>query len=140
MHSYPYFQGPHGPRYKSSRAQRWRQLGPENTLACFEIAIQKGVDYIEMDVRQTKDGVFVLMHDQSISLTTNGSGKLEDKTWDEIKDLDAGSWYSEDFQNEPIPTLREVLQAIEGKVLPDIDFKAGDPEALIKLLEEENYL
>lgn len=77
--------------------------GPENTLATFEIAIDKGVDYIEMDIRQTKDGVFILMHDQSIARTTNGSGKVSDLNWNEIKDLDAGSWYSDEFENEPIP-------------------------------------
>lgn len=114
--------------------------GPENTIACFQIAIQKGVDYIEMDVRQTKDGVFVLMHDKSVARTTNGSGQVKDYTLAALKELDAGSWYSEAFKGEKVPALREVLQAIDGKVLPDLDFKAGDPQALVALLQEEGYL
>ena len=114
--------------------------GPENTLATIGIAIDKGVDYIEMDVRQTKDGVFVLMHDQSVSRTTNGSGNVSELSWDEIKDLDAGSWYSDEYTNEPIPKLRDVLKAINGKVLPDLDFKSGDPKLLVQLLKEEGFL
>lgn len=114
--------------------------GPENTIATFLIAADKGVDYLEMDVRQTKDGEFVLMHDKDVNRTTNGKGKVEDMTLAEIKALDAGSWFSDDFKGEKVPTLREVLRAIDGKLLPDLDFKAGDPEALVKLLEEEGFL
>lgn len=114
--------------------------GPENTLATFEIAITKGVDYIEMDVRQTKDGVFVLMHDKTINRTSNGSGTLSDLTWDEIKDLDAGSWYNQSFAGEQIPRLDEVLQRIDGSVLPDLDFKAGNPAELVALLDKHGYL
>lgn len=114
--------------------------GPENTIATFLIAASKGVDYIEMDVRQTKDGEFVLMHDKTVSRTTNGNGAVSELTLEEIKKLDAGSWYTSGFINEPVPTLREVLRVIDGKVLPDIDFKAGNPVALVKLLEEEGYL
>lgn len=114
--------------------------GPENTIATFMIAASKGVDYVEMDVRQTKDGELVLMHDRNVSRTTNGNGQISELTLEEIKRLDAGSWYSSGFKNEPVPTLREVLRAIDGKILPDIDFKEGDPVALVKLLEEEGFL
>jgi glycerophosphoryl diester phosphodiesterase len=114
--------------------------GPENTISTFLIAAQKGVNYVEMDVRQTKDGEFVLMHDRNVSRTTNGNGMVSELTLEEIKKLDAGSWYSSGFKNEPVPTLREVLRAIDGKILPDLDFKAGDPKALVQLLEEEGYL
>lgn len=114
--------------------------GPENTITTFLIAIDKGVNYIEMDVRQTKDGTFILMHDKDFSRTTNGKGLVSELTIDEIKNFDAGSWYNMKFKNERIPTLREVLRAIDGKVLPDIDFKDGDPAALVQLLEEEGFL
>lgn len=114
--------------------------GPENTIATFLIAASKGVDYIEMDVRQTIDGEFVLMHDKTVSRTTNGNGIVSELTLEEIKKLDAGSWFTSGFINEPVPTLREVLRAIDGKVIPDLDFKAGDPAALVKLLDEEGYL
>lgn len=118
-------------------ANRW---APENTIAAFLKAAEMGADYAEMDVRQTKDGIFIIMHDADVKRTTNGSGKVSDMTLEEIKKLDAGSWFAEEFTGEKVPTLREVLQAIDGKILPDLDFKAGDPEQLIALLEEENYL
>lgn len=114
--------------------------GPENTISTFLIAAEKRIDYVEMDVRQTKDGEFILMHDKDVSRTTNGTGLVKEMTLEEIKKLDAGSWYSKEFKGETVPTLREVLQAIDGKVLPDLDFKDGDPLALIALLEEEGYL
>ncbi|GIV33181.1 MAG: hypothetical protein KatS3mg031_0716 [Chitinophagales bacterium] len=116
------------------------KVAPENTLAAFLKAAEMGVDYVEMDVRQTKDGHFVLMHDASVRRTTDGKGRVADLTLEEIKKLDAGSWFSSEFAGESVPTLREVLRAIKGKVLPDIDFKAGDVAALVRLLEEEGYL
>lgn len=116
------------------------QLGPENTLVTFLKAAELGVDYVEMDIRQTKDGEFVLMHDAKVKRTTNGNGKVKDMTLAEIQKLDAGSWYGKDFEGEKVPTLREVLKGIKGKVLPDLDFKDGDPEQLVALLKEEGYL
>ena len=116
------------------------QLGPENTLVTFLKAAELGVDYVEMDIRQTKDGEFVLMHDPDVKRTTNGNSKVKDMTLAEIKELDAGSWYGEDFAGEKVPTLKEVLRGIKGKILPDLDFKAGDPKQLIELLKAEGYL
>ena len=60
---------------------------PENTLASLEKAIELGVDYVELDVRRTKDGVLVLLHDASVNRMTNGKGKIEDLTFDEIHKL-----------------------------------------------------
>lgn len=116
------------------------QLGPENTLVTFLKAAELGVDYVEMDIRQTKDGEFILMHDGDVKRTTDGNGRVKDLTLAEIQKLDAGSWYGKEFEGEPVPTLRDVLRAIKGKVLPDLDFKDGDPEQLIALLKEEGYL
>lgn len=118
-------------------ANRW---APENTIAAFLKAAEMGADYAEMDVRQTKDGEFVIMHDSDVKRTTNGSGKVSDMTLAEIQKLDAGSWFGEEFTGEKVPTLREVLRAIDGKILPDLDFKSGSAEDLIALLKEENYL
>ena len=61
---------------------------PENTIASLEKAIELGVDYVELDVRRTKDGVLILMHDASINRMTNGKGKIEDLTYDEIHKFD----------------------------------------------------
>ena len=119
------------------------RFAPENTLPSCEKAIEMGADYIEMDVRQTKDGVFILMHDASLKRTTNGTGKVAEVDYAYIQTLDAGSWFEtggDDFTGTRVPTLREALQAIKGRCLPDIDLKAGDPEALVELLREEGLL
>ncbi len=93
-----------------------------------------------MDVRQTRDGELIIMHDEKVDRTTDGTGKVADMTLAEIKKLDAGSWFSPEFKGEVVPTLREALHAIRGKALPDVDFKAGDPVKLIAILDEFGLL
>lgn len=113
------------------------KFAPENTIAAFRKAIEWGADLIEIDVRETRDGHLVLMHDSTVNRTTNGAGKVAAMTLAEIKQLDAGSWFSSEFKGERVPTLREALVAIRGGALPDIDFKAGDPRKLVELLGQE---
>ncbi|MBN2410585.1 glycerophosphodiester phosphodiesterase family protein [candidate division KSB1 bacterium] len=116
------------------------KFAPENTIPAFETAFRLGADLVELDIRETKDGVLVIMHDESVDRTTNGTGKVADMTLAEIKNLDAGSWFGPEFKGVQVPTFKEVLQAIKGKTLPDIDFKAGSPDKLIKILKEEGLL
>lgn len=118
-------------------ALKW---APENTLAAFDAAIALGAGCIEMDVRQTADGVLVLMHDRTINRTTDGTGAVEDLMLADLRGLDAGSWFSEDFAGEPVPTLRDALLHVKGRIVPDIDFKAGDPEKLVALLDATGFL
>jgi len=75
---------------------------PENTIAAFRNAIDIGVDWIEMDVQRTKDGVLVVFHDETVERTTNGEGSVADLTFDEIRALDAGN-------GEQVPTFQEVI-------------------------------
>ena len=113
------------------------KFAPENTIAAFEKAIELGADLLEMDVRETKDGHLVLVHDATVNRTTNGRGRVSGMTLAEIKRLDAGSWFSPDFKGERVPTLKEALAAIRGRALPDIDFKAGTPQKLVDILSQE---
>jgi glycerophosphoryl diester phosphodiesterase len=78
------------------------KFAPENTLPALEKAIDLGFEYIEMDVRETRDGVAVLMHDNRIDRNTNGSGQLSDFS---LKELDAGTWFSAEFSGTRVPTL-----------------------------------
>lgn len=112
---------------------------PENTLAAIRTAIEMGADIVEMDVRETKDGRLVLLHDSTLDRTTTGSGPLTDHTLEEIRPLDAGSWFSEEFAGEGIPTLEEALDALGEHGLPDIDFKAGDPANLVRVLQSKGF-
>ncbi len=116
------------------------KFAPENTIAAFEKAHQMGADIVEMDIRQTKDGVLIIMHDKTVDRTTNGTGKVSDLTLKEIKQLDAGSWFGEDYKGTEVPTLEEALIAIKGKLIPDIDFKSGDVKPLVELLEKHGFL
>jgi glycerophosphoryl diester phosphodiesterase len=115
------------------------KFAPENTLAAIEKAIELGADIIEMDIRETSDGELVLCHDSTLDRTTDGTGPVSATTLSEIEKLDAGSWFSEDFKGERIPTLREALESLKGRARPDLDFKAGDPEKLVKLLMELGF-
>ncbi len=83
---------------------------PENTMAAFRRAAEVGVDQIETDVRVTKDGHLVLIHDGTVDRTTNGSGKVCEMTLEELRTLDAGSWKGEEFAGERIPLLTEFLE------------------------------
>lgn len=82
---------------------------PENTLASFKEAVHVGSDGIELDVHLTKDGQLVVIHDETVDRTTNGTGEIRNLTLAKIKELDAGSWYNATFAGEKIPTLEEVL-------------------------------
>jgi glycerophosphoryl diester phosphodiesterase len=95
---------------------------PENTVVGISQAFDKGADAVEVDVRITKDGELVLMHDEDISRTTNGSGLVSDISLTELKKLDAGSWFSPFYSGEQVPTLTEALEAAKGrgKLLLDV--------------------
>ncbi len=116
------------------------RFAPENTAAAFRKAVELGVDLIEMDVRETRDGHLIIMHDVTVDRTTNGKGRVADLTLEEIKRLDAGAWFGPQFAGERVPTLEEALAAIEGRALPDIDFKAGSPEKLVAVLARRQLL
>lgn len=85
---------------------------PENTLAAFRASIQRGYDFVETDLRMTADGVPVLMHDSDVRRTTDGSGAVAQLTLAELRTLDAGSWFSQDFKGERVPTLDELADLL----------------------------
>ncbi|MGG1573724.1 glycerophosphodiester phosphodiesterase [Fictibacillus sp. NRS-1165] len=85
---------------------------PENTMAAYTRAYEMGADGLEIDVHLTSDGIPVIIHDDTVKRTTNGKGYVKHFTLAEIKQLDAGSWFSSAFQHERILTLEEFLQWI----------------------------
>ncbi len=115
---------------------------PENTLAAFDCAIAMGARVIEMDVRMTADGHFIVMHDARVDRTTNGAGLVSEMTLAEIKALDAGSWFDPAFAGERVPTLAEALAHVKGRAGVDVDFKAGpedSAERLAAILDAAGY-
>ena len=101
---------------------------PENTLSAFRLAREMGADGIELDVQLSLDGTPVVMHDAAVDRTTQGSGTAADLTLAELKELDAGSWFSAEFEGERIPTLAEVFEALSRDLLVNVELKAMDPE------------
>jgi glycerophosphoryl diester phosphodiesterase len=89
---------------------------PENTLQAFELAIQQGADVIEFDTKLSADGRVILIHDQTVDRTTNGSGRVRDFTLSGLRELDAGSHFSNEFRDEKIPTLEEAIELCKGRI------------------------
>lgn len=105
-------------------------IAPENTLIAVKKAIDLGADYAEIDVWQTQDDEIILMHDKTPRRTTNAKGKKEiwNYSLEELKKLDAGSWFGKEFKNEPVPTLLEAIQVIKGKIKLNIELKISFEE------------
>lgn len=87
---------------------------PENTMAAFRRALQLGAGGIELDVHLSADGHLVVIHDERVDRTSNGKGLIKEMSFDELRSLDFGSWFSPGFQGEKIPDLEEVLQLLDG--------------------------
>lgn len=101
------------------------KFAPENTLASVNAALKLNPNRIEIDVQQTQDSIVVLMHDTTLGRTTNGKGLIKEKTFLELTKLDAGSWFSEEFPKERIPTLEAIIKLIDGKCELIIEIKKG---------------
>lgn len=95
---------------------------PENTLAAFELAVAQGTPAIELDTKLSADGQVVVFHDATVERTTNGRGYVSKLTLSALRELDAGSFFSEKFKGEKIPTLEEVLETIGKRVFISIEF------------------
>ncbi len=101
----------------------WSELYPENTMIAFRKAIEIGVDQIETDVRVTLDGELVCFHDDIVDRTTNGSGRVCDKTLAEIRELDAGSHKGAEFAGEKIPTFIEFMELVKDHPTLTLDIE-----------------
>lgn len=114
---------------------------PENTIPAFKGAIEIGADWIELDVQETADGEVVVMHDSSLKRTTGVDKEIWQADYDEIKDLDNGSWFDAKYQEVRIPTLEEVLKVTWGKIRLNIEIKPTGHEKnlekrVVELLKE----
>ena len=108
------------------------EMAPENTAAAIEGSIADSVDWIEVDVRLTRDGRHVLFHDADFGRMTGRSGLVADRTVDEIKALDVGSKFARRFAGEKVPTLAEALALAKGRANLYLDCKQVDPAQLVR--------
>lgn len=118
---------------------------PENTHSAFRLAIEMKAEMIELDVSLSKDGVPVVIHDESVDRTTNASGLVSDFTLKELKLLETGAWFNEKFSGEPFPTLAEVLAYTKDNIAVNIEIKTeavtnnvsgGIIEKVLKIVKE----
>ena len=96
---------------------------PENTAAAFAKAIAMGADAIETDVRLSADGELVLIHDATVTRTTDGRGPVADHTLAELRALDAGRWFSDAFAGERVPTLAELIEDVAPRIPVGLEIK-----------------
>lgn len=116
---------------------------PEHTITAYEKAIQQGAEFIEIDLRMTKDGKLFALHDKDLARTTSNSGKPSDFTMDELKVLDAGSWFDSSFEGEKLVSLDEIFNKfgkdtnyyIETRLV-DNEYKMEKP--LLKMIDDHN--
>jgi glycerophosphoryl diester phosphodiesterase len=96
---------------------------PENTLASFKLAVEQHADAIELDATLTADGQVVVIHDDTLERTTNGTGHVKSLDLSALKSLDAGSKFDPVYQSERIPTLAEVFEAVGQQILINVELK-----------------
>jgi len=104
---------------------------PENTLAAFRLGLELGADGLETDLRFTRDGVVVLMHDATVDRTTNGHGEVAALTWDEVRRLDAGSPFGATWAGEPVPSLSSFLDEFAYRARLALELKADGLEPVV---------
>ncbi len=85
---------------------------PENTLESIHTAADLGVEWVELDVKLTKDDMPIIFHDETLERTTNGAGNVADTLYEDIRQLEAGSWFADGFAGIKIPTLEEALDVL----------------------------
>lgn len=117
---------------------------PENTLANFRACLELRLGF-EFDVDRTSDGHLVCIHDSTVDRTTNGKGKVAQLTLEEIRKLDAGSWFDPRFSSEKVPTVEEVLKLVaeyrQFNVLVAVDLKGDNvAEDVVRLAEKHDVL
>lgn len=114
---------------------------PENTMAALRAAVEEMADWAEIDVQETKDGTVVVCHDENLRRIAGVNRDIADMTFEEIRLLDAGSWFSREFKGERIPSLEEVMEYAKGRLNLNIEIKyagakSGLPGKVCRLVEE----
>lgn len=100
-----------------------KAVAPENTMPAFQLALDMGVDGIELDVQCSKDGALVVIHDFTVDRTTDRCGKVADLTLAELRELDAGSAFGPEFAGTRIPSLHDVLDLVGDRCIVNIEIK-----------------
>lgn len=114
-------------------------LAPENTLPSADSALVHGADWIEVDVRTSRDGVLYNLHDAELDRTTNGSGIIGDWLSADIDTLDAGQWFAPEFRGLRVPTIASMLDGLRDRALVYFDVKDGDLQQLVMMVRQKGF-
>ena len=110
---------------------------PENTLASIKKAASLGVRWVEFDTKLTADGVAVLFHDDDLGRTTDGAGLMAETSLADVRCLDAGSWFGEEFQGEGVPTLEDAIRELSALGLgANVEIIQGPFSGMVGVVEE----
>ncbi|MDR3627650.1 MAG: glycerophosphodiester phosphodiesterase family protein [Ignavibacteriaceae bacterium] len=117
---------------------------PENTLSSMQQAINLHADYSELDAQETSDGEIIVLHDGSLKRTTGLDKNIWETSYEEIKKLDAGSWFNEKFKGEPLPKLADIIDLVKGKMMLNIELKTNGHEKkladrVVKIVKENGF-
>ncbi|MEN8191302.1 MAG: glycerophosphodiester phosphodiesterase family protein [Bacteroidota bacterium] len=118
---------------------------PENTLSAMNKAIEMKAEMSELDVQETADGEIILLHDKTLMRTSGIEKNIWELNYDDLKGIDVGEWFSEEYKGEPIPTLKEVIDLVRGKMKLNIELKANKHEKMLaerslKVVTDNNFL
>ena len=114
------------PRFMNIAHRGASSYAPENTFAAYDKALAMGVNHIELDVHLTSDDHIVVIHDDTVDRTTNAIGPVSNFTLNELRALDAGSWFGPEYKGEPIRSLGETLEHYKGRLYFHIEIKARE--------------
>lgn len=114
---------------------------PENTIPAFKAAMDNFSDYAELDVQETKDGIVIVLHDSDLNRVAGVKKNIWNVDYREVLSFDVGSWFSEEFEGEMIPTLDEVMEMAKGRLKLNIEIKLTGHEknleqTVVKLIEK----
>jgi len=117
---------------------------PENTISAINLAIQDKADYVEIDVQQTKDGKLVVLHDSNLQRVAGVAQNIWELDYEEVRQLDVGSWFDSKFAQQRVPCLEEVIQTAKGKIKLNIELKLNGHEQelaaqVVKLVDEQKF-
>ncbi len=118
---------------------------PENTLSSMKKAIEMNAEMSELDVQETVDGEIILLHDGSLKRTGGVEKNIWETKYADLKGIDVGSWFSEEYKDEPVPTLLEVIELVKGKMKINIELKTNKHEKMLaertlEIIEANNFL
>lgn len=113
-----------------------RFTAPENTIPAFEAALAQGGEILEFDVRQSRDGVLYVMHDETVDRTTDGSGPIAEMTSKEVDALDAGSWFDPKFAGLRVPRLDAFLDQFKSRAQFYLEVKWADCAEIAKVIQK----